>query len=132
MFHRTGSDGLVDTRLHWYPVDWSASVRVPCHQLLLTVRRSCSSDSFNKDIQQTGFVVSIAVTNLNAFILGTEQRTHSQWDSLEGLSILYAIGERKLKFQNHYRKSVFFEMQKTSCVWIDVWVGGPVVIKRVL
>ena len=43
---RNGSDGLVDTRLDWYPVDWSTFVRVTSHQLLLTVRRSrCSVGS---------------------------------------------------------------------------------------
>ena len=32
---------------------------------------------------------------------------------LARLTILYAIGERKLGFQRHEGKSTFFEMQKT-------------------
>ena len=54
-------------------------------------------------------------------------RTHSQWAPLDGLSILCAIGDRKLGFQKHERKLTFFEILKTfiprrKCEFTSRWV----------
>ena len=40
-------------------------------------------------------------------------RKHSQGGPLDSLSIFYVIGEPKLGFQKHERKSTFFEILKT-------------------
>ena len=56
----------------------------------------------------------------------------SRWGPIEGLSILYCIGERKWGFQKHQRKSTFFESPKNFIVRMGGWVDGLVVIFWVL
>ena len=48
----------------------------------------------------------------------------SWWGPLEDHSNLYCIGERKLGFQKHQRKSTFFELPKTFVVRMGGWVDG--------
>ena len=45
----------------------------------------------------------------------------SRLGPLEGLSNLYCIGERKLGFQKHERKSAFFESPKTFIFRVGGW-----------
>ena len=60
------------------------------------------------------------VTKTGILIPPMEVRTHSRWGSLDGISILYFIGEWKLGFQKHWRKSSFIDMTKNLVIRMGV------------
>ena len=64
------------------------------------------------------------------FIARRELREHPWWVPLKGLSNLFLICERKLRFQKDQRKSAFFESRKPLlCGWGGV---GWTLTKKVL
>ena len=72
------------------------------------------------------------VSKTGILIPPMEVRTHSRWDSLDDISILYSNGEWKLGFQKHSRKSSFIDMTKNFVIRMGVGdKNGPSISPKV-